>query len=195
MSTSRSKHKSWIARSGGGTLSAEVHEEFFDLLAQRHSVRHFTGHEVAEQQLTKILNAANAAPSAGNLQSYEIVVIHDLKHKAALARAAFDQNFIEQAPVVLVFCADPATSAAKYHRRGAELFCIQDATIAASYAQLAVAALGLSSVWVGAFDENQVARIVGGHKPICILPIGYPAGPPEITTRRGLDELVHTEHL
>lgn len=169
--------------------------DFFDVLLQRHSVREFSTRAVEEMKLNKILGAANTAPSAGNLQSYQIVVVRDPKQKAALARAAFDQDFIQAAPLILVFCADPARSAAKYHRRGTELFCIQDATIAASYAQLAAAALGLGAVWVGAFDENLVARIVGGLKPVCILPIGYPGGAPEVTPRRKLAELVHHEHL
>ncbi len=169
--------------------------DFFDVLRARHSIREFSTRNVANTELKKILSAADAAPSAGNLQSYEIVAIRDPERKAALARAAFGQDSIASAPVILVFCADPKSSAAKYADRGADLFCIQDATIAASYAQLSATALGLASVWVGAFDEKAVRNIVGGLKPICILPVGYAAAKPEITSRRRLDELVHQEHL
>lgn len=169
--------------------------DFFDVLARRHSVRQFSNREITEPELNRILKAADAAPSAGNLQSYQIVTVREQKHKAALAQAAYGQDFISSAPLILVFCADPAMAAAKYDGRGAELFCIQDATIAASYAQLAAAALGLATVWVGAFDEKAVAKIVGGLKPVCILPIGHAAAGPETTTRRSLDDLVHQEHL
>ncbi len=169
--------------------------DFFDVLRARHSVREFSARNVPNTELKKILGAADAAPSAGNLQSYQIVVIRDPQRKAALARAAYGQDFIASAPVILVFCADPGISGAKYADRGTELFCIQDATIAASYAQLSATALGLASVWVGAFDEKLVRNIVGGLRPVCILPIGYGAAKPEITSRRRLDELVHQEHL
>lgn len=169
--------------------------DFFDVLVKRHSVREFSNLGIAEPELNRVLKAADAAPSAGNLQSYQIVTIRDQEHKEALARAAYGQDFIRTAPVILVFCADPGIAAAKYDGRGAELFCIQDATIAASYAQLAATALGLATVWVGAFDEKMVARIVGGLNPVCILPIGHAAAGPEITTRRSLDDLVHQEHL
>ncbi len=169
--------------------------DFFDVLQTRHSVREFSRRNVANMDLKKILRAADAAPSAGNLQSYQIVVIRDPQRKAALARAAYGQDSIASAPVLLVFCADPKISAAKYAEKGAELFCIQDGTIAASYAQLSATALGLASVWVGAFDEQLVRNIVGGLKPICILPVGYAAAKPELTSRRRLDELVHQEHL
>lgn len=169
--------------------------DFFDVLRARHSVRDFDSREIKDSELQTILRAANAAPSAGNLQSYQIVVVRSQKHKIAVAKAAYGQDFIASAPVILVFCANPSVSSAKYARRGAELFCIQDATIAASYAQLSVTALGLASVWVGAFEENLVKKIVGGLKPVCILPIGHAAGAPEITSRRRLDELVRQEHL
>ena len=169
--------------------------DFFDVLAARHSVRDFSKREVGERELKRILQSADAAPSAGNLQSYQIVVVTDQQNKAALAKAAYGQEFIGGAPVVLVFCADPDVSSAKYARRGLELFCIQDATIAASYAQLAAAALGLATVWVGAFDERAVTRVVGGLKPVCVLPIGYAAAKPDITRRRKLHDLIRREHL
>jgi nitroreductase len=100
--------------------------------------------------------------------------------------------FVAQAPVVLVFCANQARSPAKYRERGARLWAILDATIACAFAMLAATALGLSTVWVGAFDDAAVQR-VGCHDllPVAILPIGYPAEEPEPTSRRSLTDLVH----
>lgn len=108
--------------------------------------------------------------------------------------AAYDQEFVAQAPVVLVFCATPARSAVRYHERGETLYCIQDATIACTFAMLAATALGLGSVWVGAFDEVLAHKIIGaepGHRPIAMLPIGYPNATPRIRPRRALEEIVH----
>lgn len=100
--------------------------------------------------------------------------------------------FVAQAPMVLVFCANQARSPAKYRERGASLYAIQDATIACAFAMLAATALGLGTVWVGAFDAAAVQR-VGCHDllPVAILPIGYPAEEPEPTPRRSLTDLVH----
>ena len=59
---------------------------------------------------------------------------------------------------------------------------------------LAVTALGLSSVWVGAFDEEAVHMIIGaapGHRPIAMLPIGYPNEAPRFRRRRSLEDIVH----
>ncbi len=99
-----------------------------------------------------------------------------------------------QAPLVLVFCAHPARSAKKYGQRGATLYGVQDATIACAYAQLAATALGLASVWVGAFDDEAVRAAIGAGQdllPVAILPIGYAGEEPEMSTRRSLDDLVH----
>ncbi len=100
---------------------------------------------------------------------------------------------IAQAPASLVFCANPARSAAKYRNRGERLFALQDATIACAFAMLAATALGLGTVWVGAFDDGAVQRVlgVGDLLPVAILPVGYPAEDPEPTPRRSLDDLVH----
>jgi nitroreductase len=169
--------------------------DLFATVEARHSVREFAPREVEPGELEQILMAASRAPSAGNLQAYQIVLVRAPGRRQALARAAHGQAFVANAPVVLVFCADPARSAGRYGRRGAELFAVQDATIAAAYAQLAAAALGLGSTWVGAFDEAAAAVVVGGLRPVCILPVGHPAERPEPTSRRDLADLVHDERL
>jgi nitroreductase len=148
---------------------------------------------VEAEKVLQVLSAANAAPSAGNLQGYEIFRVTRDKQRTALARAALDQYFVSQAPVVLVFCANQARSAAKYGERGARLYAVQDATIACAFAVLAATALGLGTVWVGAFDDAAVQRVLDRHDllPVAIVPIGYPAEEPEPTARRSLADLVH----
>jgi nitroreductase len=168
--------------------------EFCELVRARHSVRAFTARPIEPEKLQAILAAANRAPSAGNLQAYEIYAVRNCAKLKLLARAVVGQDFIAQAQVALVFCAHPARSAVKYGPRGASLYCLQDATIACAYAQLAATALGLGSVWVGAFDDVAVRQAIGVGKdlqPVAILPIGYAGEKPDKTTRRPLNELVH----
>ena len=169
--------------------------DFFAVVQKRRSVRAYAQKTVDEDKLRRLLEAVNQAPSAGDLQAYEVVVVSDPDAKAALARAAHGQDFISEAPLVLVFCANAGRSSGQYGRRGADLYCVQDATIAAAYAQLAAVALGLSTVWVGAFEPSAVARVVGGLKPVCIMPVGYPAEDPGATPRRPVGDLVHSDRL
>ena len=170
---------------------------FFDLVKARHSIRSYLPQAIHRDAVGCILSAINLAPSAGNLQAYEVSVIEKPGIKSALAKAAFQQTFIEQAPVVLVFAANPRQSAAKYGERGETLYCIQDATIAATYAQLAATELGLGSCWVGAFDERAVAKAAGtpAHlRPVVILPLGLAAEQPQRPPRRPLVEFLRCDN-
>lgn len=167
---------------------------FFDVVEQRHSIRAFTSEPIKPERLQQILAAANRAPSAGNLQGFEIFVVQDAAKKAALAEAALSQEFIAEAAVVLVFCTHAARSAQKYGRRGETLYTIQDATIACTFAMLTATAVNLASVWVGAFHTEAVQEIIdapAGIVPAAILPIGYAAGQPRFTSRRELSDIVH----
>lgn len=128
------------------------------------------------------------------MQAYEIFLVRDLQKKSQLVDAAFEQDFIAEAPVVLVFCSNPSRSSPRYGGRGEKLYSLQDATIATTFAMLAAENLGLASCWVGAFDDKEVLKVLGNPKglvPVAILPIGYPAEKPYATSRRKLEDLVH----
>jgi nitroreductase len=105
----------------------------------------------------------------------------------AAARQAVAGSSRSEAYSRLVFLADTRRSEKTYGLRGATLVSVQDATIAAAYAQLSATAQGLGSCWVGAFDEQRVAKLleVPAHfRPIVLMPIGYPAGTPARAERR-----------
>jgi nitroreductase len=168
--------------------------DFFDLIDSRHSMRGFLDTPIEDDQLQQILQAANRAPSAGNLQAYEIYVVRKGDQRDAVAAAADEQAFVAEAPLILIFCANPARSAAWYKKRGVELYSGQDATIACAFAMLAATALGLSTVWVGAFRDAEVRAAVGIPdvlRPVALLPIGHAGRKPPMTARRSLADLVH----
>jgi len=149
-----------------------------EIFKKRHSVRSFQDREVEPEKLEEILEALESAPSAGNLKARELIVVRDEETKKKLAKAALGQDFVAQAPIVLVFFAVPWRSAEKYGQRGENLYALQDATIAASFAWLQAVALNLSACWVGAFDEEEVKEILNikdDWQPICIMPLGYKA--------------------
>ncbi len=169
--------------------------KFFDVVKKRRSVRNFLPAPIPEDELTRILGAANAAPSAGNLQSYEIYVVMDKRRRESLARAARGQLFVAVAPVSLVFCTHTARSEDKYGKR-AGLYAVEDATIACAFAMLAATAQGMATVWVGAFEPEEVRKLIGapaGVVPVAILPIGRAAEMPEAPERRPLEDLTHWE--
>lgn len=166
--------------------------DFRELVERRRSIRSYSADSVDPAVLDRILHLVSRAPSAGNLQAYRIVVVRSASKRRALARAAEGQEFLEQAPVDLVFFADADRSATRYGKRGASLYALQDATIAASFAVLAATNEGLASVWVGAFDESAVRAVCGESRlrPVAIVAIGHGAEAPGETPRRDLVETV-----
>ena len=150
--------------------------EFFEVIERRHSCRSYSEKSVEETKLNRILGVLDRTPSAGGLKAFSVVVISREEEKKRLSEAALGQEFVAEAPISLVFFAEPEASARKYGERGRRLYAIQDATIAAAYVQLAAVAQGLSCAWVGAFSDEEVKKICGAKEnsvPIAIIPIGY----------------------
>lgn len=168
--------------------------EILDVLKKRHSIRRFKDKEIEKEKIQLILEAANSAPSAGNLQAREIFLIKDNKKKQEFVGKDLRHDFVAEAGIVLIFFTNPQRSASKYGQRGEELYCIQDATLSAAYAWLQAIELDLGACWVGAFDDKMVKKVLGvkeDWQPIVILPIGYPNEKPHSTPRIHLNDLVH----
>ena len=167
--------------------------ELLDAIRVRRSVRVFKSRAVDPDTMSQLLQAIRSSPTAGNLQAYQVYLVETPEKIKELGKAAYDQTCVSGAPAVLVFCTDAPRSAVKYKDRGVSLYCIQDATIAATIGHLAAVGLGLGSVMVGAFKEDEVARIVRApshHRPILLLPLGYPDEVPTPTQRRSVDDLI-----
>lgn len=167
-------------------------KDVMDAIKERSSIRKFKPDPVPQATVGRLLEAAQLAPSAGNLQPWLFVVVlnEDLRRK--LAKAA-GQPFIAGAPVCIVVCVEPERSASQYGRRGRELYCIQDTAAAIENILLAATGYGLGACWVGAFDEEETARILElepGFRPVALVPIGYPDQERRAVPRRPLDEVV-----
>ena len=164
--------------------------DVFRIISTRRSTRKFSKDKVEDWKIDKILAAADTAPTAGNFQGLKIFYIKNKNTKEALVEAANKQPYVN-APVVLVFCMDPARVKLKFPQEILDKFSLQDSTLAAAYAQIAAAGLGLSSIWIGMLDEKKVKMILGTElRPSSILCIGYPDKKKPPKSRRKLKELI-----
>ena len=166
-----------------------------DAIEGRTSIRAFKDEPIDDEIVQEALRLANLAPSAGNLQARDFIVVRDHRMKKLLMKAALGQDFVEAAPVVIVFCAN-LERIAHYGDRGRQLYCLQDVAAAVQNAMLYLHSKGLGSVWVGAFDEDKAAAALNlpSHvRPVAMLPIGYPAERGVHRNRLPLSELVHRE--
>ena len=168
-----------------------IETEMFGVMAKRRSTRKFKDDPIEESKISRILAAADTAPTAGNFQGFEIYHVKDAEKKQRLIGACNNQKYVN-APLVLVFCKNPGRVKFNFPRRILEKFAIQDATLAAGYSQLAAHALGLSSIWIGMFVEEDVMEVVGTTLvPSSILCLGYAQKQKYPKRRRNLDDLVH----
>ncbi|NNL57985.1 MAG: nitroreductase, partial [Nitrosopumilus sp.] len=134
--------------------------DLFRIFGTRRSTRKFAKTKVEDWKIEKILAAADTAPTAGNFQGLEVYYVKSKKAKEALVEAANRQPFVN-APLVLIFCMNPDRVKMNFSPDMLTKFSLQDATIAATYSQLAAHALGLSSIWIGMIDEKKVQKILG----------------------------------
>lgn len=168
--------------------------DFEELLKKRRSVREFLDKEVEEEKIKKLLWAAKESPSAGNLQSYDIIVVTDKEKIREIGFHGDTQSFVARAPVLFVICANRVKCGSVYGKRGYELYSVVDAAIAGEHIHLMSAELGLGSVWIGAFDPEGVKHVLGipeGVEPIAIIPVGYPKHIPEYVKKN--EKFVHWE--
>jgi len=170
--------------------------EVFEAIKTRRSIRAFTNQEVSEEEVRRLIEAARHAPSAGNIQPWEFIIVRDPQRKRMLAAAALNETFIEEAPVVIVVCADEIQSDGGYGARGVTLYCLQDTAAATQNILLAACALGLGTCWVGAFYEEEVRKVLNvprGVRPVAIVPVGHPAEKPGPRQKRPITEIIHYE--
>lgn len=163
----------------------------FNVMLNRRSQRKFEDKEVEDWKLEMIFAAADTAPTAGGFQGFEIFRVKNPEVKLKLAEAANRQPYVN-APVVLVFCMDPSRVKMNFPPEIIRKFSVQDATLAAAYAQLAAHALGLSSVWIGMVDEKKAMQALGTDLvPSSILCLGYPQKMLQPKPKRNLVDLIH----
>jgi nitroreductase len=165
-----------------------------EAIRTRKSVRNYLDRPVEEEKLKMILEAAGLAPSASNRQEWRFVVVQDRETRTKLARIAGNQQFVGEAPVLIVACAETDE-----HLMSCGQPCYPiDVAIALDHLTLAAVEMGLGTCWIGMFNEKEVKDLLGipeGVRVIELMPLGYPADPAVISKKRfPMDQIVKFEH-
>ncbi len=172
-------------------------------IAIRRSRRNFSSQSLTTEQISqltwaaqgqKVGNRYRTAPSAGATYPLELFVVtgdgllhylpakHSLEKliekdlRAKLAAAAWGQEFIEKAPLTLVFAAEFSRTTNHYGQRGIR-YVYMEAGHAAQNVHLQAEALCLGSVAVGAFDDCSVSKVLSLPKnlePVYMVTVGIP---------------------
>lgn len=168
--------------------------EIEDAIRNRRSIRSYQDRPVEDEKIEKILDAARWAPSAGNLQSMEYVIVKDKETRGKLAETSWGQCQVSEAPINIVVCCN-FSKISHYGERGEKLYTIQESGACIQNMLLTAHSLGLGTCWIGAFDENAVREIIGvpdNVKPVGIITVGYPDEKPT-SNRRDLKDSVFRE--
>ncbi len=167
--------------------------DVFEAIKNRYSCRAYKSNLVPEEKLKKILEAARLAPSAHNEQEWKFIVVRDTERRKKLAEAAMGQDFVGEAPVVIVAV---ALESDKVMSSGVPNYAI-DLAIAVDHMTLAAVEEGLGTCWIGAFSPEKVKKILEipeRYKVVVLLPLGFPADKPGPKSRKNLKEIVCDEN-
>lgn len=168
--------------------------DVYEAIKTRRSVRNYKDEKIDDAVLNRILEAARLAPSANNAQKYKLIIVKDALKKKALAKAALNQNFIAEAPIIIIGVAlDPESDS-----DSSVPFYAVDLAIAFDHITLVAVAEGLGTCWIGAFDQNEVKKILNipqQYRVVALMPLGIPADKPGRKIRKSLEELVREEEF
>ncbi|MCD6529852.1 nitroreductase family protein [Candidatus Bathyarchaeota archaeon] len=167
--------------------------EFYEVIRTRRSVRSYSPKPIPEDKLRRVLDAARVAPSGANRQPWKFIVVRNEDLKRKVAEACNHQMFISKAPVVIVACGRDIG----YNRGGymGSLSMVMDVTIAMTHLVLAARAEGLGTCWIGAFNNEELKKILEippEYNVVAITPLGYPKDEAftQSMNRKSLEEIV-----
>jgi nitroreductase len=170
--------------------------ELGEAIENRRSIRRYQDRKVHKDLVGRILEAGMWAPSSGNIQNWQFILVERKEKRAQLAEAALGQSFVAQAPVSIVVCIDNSNMDIYYGKRGTDMYSFQNSAAAIQNMLLTAHSLGLGTCWVGAFDEHILKRalkIPDDIVPVAIITVGYAMEKPPVPLRRDLDTTVFIE--
>jgi nitroreductase len=160
----------------------------FEAIQGRRSIRKYSSKPVEEEKLSKVLEAARLAPSAGNGQHWKFIVVTDDAVKEELMKISGGQKFIGEAPVVLL--AVGTKPGIMTNDQPAEAV---DLSIAMSFMILEAYEQGLGTCWIARYDQQSVRDLLGipvSASVVAISSLGYPAEEPPAKPRKSLKDIV-----
>ncbi len=163
--------------------------ETLQAIATRTSIRRFTDKEIPIEIIKTVLEAGIKAPSGGNIQPWRFIVVTD-KAKIKNFDPEYHQPCIEQAPAVIVACANPHDTWEKYDEN--DHCYILDTAAAIQNMLLAIHDQGLGGVWVVSFSKSAVREQLNiplHWQILSVIPFGYFKGNNITSPRKALSDV------
>ncbi|MFI3269511.1 MAG: nitroreductase family protein [Rikenellaceae bacterium] len=174
------------AKGGGETAAvADPRQTVLDAIMTRTSVRSYNSEAVSNEDIETLLRAGMAAPTAGNRQPWEFVVITDRAVLDAIPEIIPASKMLRKAPLGIVVCGVPSQSFAP----PLDEYWVQDCSAVTENILIAVNGMGLGAVWCGAYPNNKANRVEAmrellnlpeGVTALNVIAIGHPDKEPVV---------------
>ncbi len=178
-----------------------------DLQRGHSSVRSYSGEPIAPGLLAELIRAGQGAASSSFIQAYSVVRVTRPDARAAIAAAAGNQPWIEQAAEFLIFCADLRRIDRACHDRGMgplegwtehALAAVVDVALMAQNVLLAAESVGLGGVFIGGIRNAPQVIAEQLELPDLVAPVfgmclGWPADKPAVKPRMPLGLILHQD--
>lgn len=170
--------------------------QFLNLAKKRRSYRHFRKKSVLRDDLFYLLEAARWAPSANNLQPWRFIVVQEPRHKEKIARYCYRQDWLKNAPILIVVCSLTKYVERQFPKNG-DLLAKQSIAAAVQNILLAAEDKGLAACWSAVSAERQIKEVldipadVGVHG---VVAVGYPLKKEKPTQRIPLCDIIFFEN-
>jgi nitroreductase len=156
-----------------------IANEALAVIHSRKSVRHYTGEQVSREDLTTLMKAGMAAPTAVNRQPWVFIAVTDDATLSKLAQGLPYTKMIVQSRACIVVCGDMTRTLSGVERE----FWIQDCSAASENILLAAESIGLGAVWSGMYPLQEridyVRKVLGLPDtiiPLNVIAVGHPSG-------------------
>lgn len=168
--------------------------ELNEAIKSRKSVRNFTDKKPDWRDIIECIDSARYAPAAGNNFTLNFILVSDKKKIQKIASAS-EQSFIAKASYVVVAYSTPKRLINLFKEKG-KIYSRQQAGAAIQNMLLKIEDKGLSTCWVGDFDEEQIKRELKIKKDSeieALFPIGYASGKNPQKHKIELDRILYFE--
>ncbi len=150
--------------------------ELNEAIQKRRSTRKFSSKKPDWRDIIEAIHTCQYAPMAGGLFNMTFLIVDNKELIEKLASWS-EQDFIAQTKYVVVAVSDPGIVKTPYPKKG-EIFSRQQAGAAIQNFMLTLTDMGLSTCWIGHFNEGKVAKILkipleSGYEIEGLFPIGY----------------------
>ncbi len=149
--------------------------EVLHAIHTRRSIRQFKKTPVSDEVIEEVIAAGMMAPSGGNAQPWQFLVLRDAKLLATIGSKCIYAAAVAKAPAAVLVCGEPS-------REKNEGFWEQGCAAAVQNMLLAAHSLGLGSVWIAFHprprrlaDIASLVSLPNGIQPFALLPLGIPA--------------------